>query len=225
MRLQIYGDSIMKAVVVDENFKYKSLSRSILEKLQQQTGLDAVNRAHFGYTSEKGQAILQRDLENGLDCQFALLEFGGNDCDHNWAEVAADPDGEHLPQTALQTFLDNLRSMAQSLLSHGVQPILMTLPPLDAQKYLDFIGRLGSDKAAVLHWLGDVQMIYRWQEMYSAAISRLAIQLNLPLADVRSRFLSRRDYQSLIARDGIHLTEAGYQLVFDELGRTVLGAC
>lgn len=225
MRLQIYGDSIMKAVVVDENFKYKSLSRSILEKLQQQTGLDAVNRAHFGYTSEKGQAILQRDLENGLDCQFALLEFGGNDCDYNWAEVAADPDGEHLPQTALQTFLDNLRSMAQSLLSHGVQPILMTLPPLDAQKYLDFIGRLGSDKAAVLHWLGDVQMIYRWQEMYSAAISRLAIQLNLPLADVRSRFLSRRDYQSLIARDGIHLTEAGYQLVFDELGRTVLGAC
>ena len=225
MKLQIYGDSIMKAVVVDENFKYKSLSRSILENLQQQTGLDAVNRAHFGYTSEKGQAILQRDLENGLDCQFALLEFGGNDCDYNWAEVAADPDGEHLPQTALQTFLDNLRSMAQSLLSHGVQPILMTLPPLDAQKYLDFIGRLGSDKAAVLHWLGDVQMIYRWQEMYSAAISRLAIQLNLPLADVRSRFLSRRDYQSLIARDGIHLTEAGYQLVFDELGRTVLGAC
>ena len=225
MRLQIYGDSIMKAVVVDENFKYKSLSRSILENLQQQTGLETVNRAHFGYTSEKGQVVLQRDLEKGLDCRFALLEFGGNDCDHNWAEVAADPDGEHLPQTALQTFLDNLRSMAQSLRSHGIQPILMTLPPLDAQRYLDFIGRLGSDKAAVLHWLGDVQMIYRWQEMYSAAISRLAIQLNLPLADVRSRFLSRRDYQSLIARDGIHLTEAGYQLVFDELGRTVLGAC
>ena len=68
MKLQIYGDSIMKAVVVDENFKYKSLSRSILENLQQQTGLEAVNRAHFGYTSEKGQAILQRDLEKGLDC-------------------------------------------------------------------------------------------------------------------------------------------------------------
>lgn len=225
MRLQIYGDSIMKAVVVDENYKYKSLSRPILENLQQQTGLETVNRAHFGYTSEKGQAILQRDLEKGLDCRFALLEFGGNDCDHNWAEVAADPDGEHLPQTALQTFLDNLRSMAQSLLSHGIQPILMTLPPLDAQKYLDFIGRLGSDKSAVLHWLGDVQMIYRWQELYSAAISRLAVQLNLPLADVRSRFLSRRDYQTLIARDGIHLTESGYELVFDELSRTVLAAC
>jgi len=225
MRLQIYGDSIMKAVVVDENFKYKSLSRPILEKLRLQTGVESINRAHFGYTSEKGQAVLQRDLEKGLDCQAALLEFGGNDCDHNWAEVAADPDGEHLPQTSLQRFLENLRSMAQSLLSNGIQPILMTLPPLDAQRYLDFIGKLGSDPAAVLRWLGDVQMIYRWQELYSTAIAQLAAKLNLPLADVRSRFLSRRDYPSLIARDGIHLTGAGYDLVFEELGRTLLSTC
>lgn len=224
MKLQIYGDSIMKAVVVDENYKYHSVSRGLLENLQLQTGVEAVNRAHFGYTTEKGQAVLRRDLENGLSCQAALLEFGGNDCDHNWAEVAADPDGEHLPQTTLQRFLDNLQAMAQALLSAGVQPILMTLPPLDAQRYLDFIGRLGSDKAAVLHWLGDVQMIYRWQEMYSAAIARLAARLGLPLVDVRSRLLSRRDYSQLIARDGIHLTEAGYTLVFDEL-RCVLSGC
>lgn len=224
MKLQIYGDSIMKAVVVDENYKYRSVSRGLLENLQLQTGVETVNRAHFGYTTDKGQAVLRRDLENGLSCQAALLEFGGNDCDHNWAEVAADPDGEHLPQTTLQRFLDNLQAMAQALLSAGVQPILMTLPPLDAQRYLDFIGRLGSDKAAVLHWLGDVQMIYRWQEMYSAAIARLAARLGLPLVDVRSRLLSRRDYSQLIARDGIHLTEAGYTLVFDEL-RCVLSGC
>ena len=115
--------------------------------------------------------------------------------------------------------------MAQSLLSAGVQPILMTLPPLDAQRYLDFIGRLGSDKSAVLHWLGDVQMIYRWQELYSSAVAQLAARLGLPLADVRSRFLSRRDYQNLIARDGIHLTEAGYGLVFVELRRTLPSSC
>lgn len=224
MKLQIYGDSIMKAVVVDENYKYRSLSCAMLEKLQLQAGVETVNRAHFGYTTEKGQAVLRRDLEKGLDCQAALLEFGGNDCDYNWAEVAANPDGEHLPQTSLQRFLDNLQSMAQSLLSAGVQPILMTLPPLDAQRYLDFIGRLGSDKSAVLHWLGDVQMIYRWQEMYSAAIARLAARLGLPLVDVRSRLLSRRDYPQLIARDGIHLTEAGYTLVFDELC-SILSGC
>ena len=224
MKVQIYGDSIMKAVLVDDNFKYKPMARALLRQLQETTGVEAVSRAHFGYTSTKGQVILQKDLDQGLDCQAALLEFGGNDCDHNWHQVAQAPDREHAPNTPLQTFLDTLRNMAQELLNKGIQPILMTLPPLDAQRYLDFIGRLGSDTNAVLHWLGDVQMIYRWQELYSAAIARLAGQMDLPLADVRSCFLSRRDYSTLIARDGIHLTEPGYQLVFQTFQDTLLAA-
>ena len=77
MKVQIYGDSIMKAVIVDENFKYRPLAKGLLAELEEKTGVQAVNRAHFGYTSEKGQAVLRRDLEKGLDCQAALLEFGG----------------------------------------------------------------------------------------------------------------------------------------------------
>lgn len=222
MKLQIYGDSIMKAITVDERFKYRPTAKSLLEQLRERCGIDTVNRAHFGYTTARGDAVLQKDLAAGLDCQAALVEFGGNDCDYNWHEVAAQPDGEHLPNTPLPQFLSNMQSMVQSLQQAGIQPILMTLPPLDAEKYLDFIARLVSDKDAVLHWLGDVQMIYRWQELYSDAIARLALRLNLPLVDVRSRLLARRDYQTLIARDGIHLTESGYQVVFDELGRTLL---
>ena len=111
--------------------------------------------------------------------------------------------------------------MVQSLQASGIQPVLMTLPPLDASRYLSFIGRLGSDTGRILRWLGDVQMIYRWQEMYSNAVVRLADRLRLPLADVRSEFLSRRDYGSLIARDGIHLTQPGYELVFATLGKTL----
>jgi len=222
MKVQIYGDSLMKAILVDENYKYKPSSKALLDKLQQDTGIEAVNHAHFGYTSTRGQEILKRDLTHGLDCQAALLEFGGNDCDHNWSRVAADPDGEHLPNTPLRSFLDTLRSMAQALQTVGVQPVLMTLPPLDAQKYLDFIGRRGSNTQSILSWLGDVQMIYRWQELYSNGIAQLASQMGLPLVDVRSKFLSRRDCSTLIARDGIHLTGAGYELVFSQLQQTLL---
>ena len=222
MKIQIYGDSLMKGVLVDANYKYKQSSKALLEQLTKNTGIEAVNRAHFGYTSTKGQAILNRDLSSGLDCQVALLEFGGNDCDHNWKQVAEAPHSEHLPNTPLQSFLHTIRTMAHSLQVAGIQPLLMTLPPLDAQKYLDFIGRLGSDTRAVLSWLGDVQAIYRWQEMYSHAISRLAGELQLPLVDVRSRFLSRNDCSTLIARDGIHLTQGGYSLLFSELQNTLL---
>ncbi len=222
MKLNIYGDSIMKAVTVDEHDKYRPLAKGLLEQLHNTTGIETINRAHFGYTSERGQIVLQKDLEHGIDCQWALLEFGGNDCDHNWQEVADAPDREHLPHLSLSRFVDNLRSMIQNLKQAGVQPVLMTLPPLDAQRYLERIGRQGCDTRAILRWLGDVQMIYRWQELYSNAVARLAGELRLPLADIRSRFLSRRDYQSLIARDGIHLTPAGYDLVFAELGKTLL---
>lgn len=221
MKIQIYGDSIMKAVLVDENYKYHQISSQLLDQLQQETGVTATNRAHFGYTAARGQSVLQRDLDKGLDCQIALLEFGGNDCDHNWLEVAQSPEEEHLPNTPLPKFIDTLKEMALSLRSRGIQPMLMTLPPLDAEKYLGFIGRRGADTKAVLSWLGDVQMIYRWQEMYSGAVALLAARLDLPLLDVRSRFLSRRDYTSLIARDGIHLTQAGYELIYDSFRETL----
>ena len=221
MKIQIYGDSIMKDVLVDENYKYHQISSQLLDQLQQETGVTATNRAHFGYTAARGQSVLQRDLDKGLDCQIALLEFGGNDCDHNWLEVAQSPEEEHLPNTPLPKFIDTLKEMALSLRSRGIQPMLMTLPPLDAEKYLGFIGRRGADTKAVLSWLGDVQMIYRWQEMYSGAVALLAARLDLPLLDVRSRFLSRRDYTSLIARDGIHLTQAGYELIYDSFRETL----
>lgn len=222
MKVQIYGDSIMKAILVDENYKYKPIARDLLAQLRQDTGVEAVNRAHFGYTVDRGQDVLRRDLEKGLDCQYALLEFGGNDCDFNWSEVAAQPECEHAPHTPLRRFLDTMQSMAQTLMDAGVRPVLMSLPPLDAQRYLDFIGRLGNNTQNILRYIGDVQMIYRYQEMYSAQLARLSARLNLPLVDVRARFLERRDYGKLIARDGIHLTREGYGLIYDEFRRTLL---
>lgn len=221
MTLQIYGDSIMKAVLVDEQYKYKPISRPLLDRLEEETGMAAVNRAHFGYTAQRGLALLEKDLDRGLSCEAAVLEFGGNDCDFNWAEVAASPDGEHQPHASVERFSDTLLSMIRALQARKIQPILTTLPPLDAQKYLNFIGRLGSDTGKILHWLGDVQMIYRWQERYSNAVARLADRLSLPLADIRSEFLARRDYCTLIARDGIHLTRPGYELVFSTLSKTL----
>ena len=54
MKVQIYGDSLMKGVVVDENYHYKPLAKTLLAELQEATGVETVNRAHFGYTVDKG---------------------------------------------------------------------------------------------------------------------------------------------------------------------------
>ena len=109
------------------------------------------------------------------------------------------------------------KALPPLLLGAGVQPVLMTLPPIDAERYLDFICRSGRSRENIVYWLGDVQRIYHYQEMYSAAITRCAWQHHLPLIDVRSAFLPERDLPDMIAADGIHLTMAGYERLFELL--------
>ena len=92
----------------------------------------------------------------------------------------------------------------------------MTLPPIDGQRYFQFISRR-ADGGSILRWLGDVGRIYRHQELYSDAVAALAMTEGLPLIDVRRQFLPMRDLPRYIAADGIHLTMTGYRCLFDTL--------
>ena len=214
----VYGDSIMRATVVEQGGKRHFTFSGYAPQLEQ-AGLEVQNRAKYGATVDRGQRALEQDLARGVQARYALLCFGGNDCDHNWQEVAAAPQAEHLPNTALPAFLQTLSGMARRLLAVGIQPVFMTLPPIDAERYLDTITAGGADRGRVLQWLGDTQRIYRFHELYSDGVARLASRLRQPLVDVRARFLERRDSQQLIAADGIHLTPDGYDLLFGTLCR------
>ena len=134
----------------------------------------------------------------------------------NWEAVAAAPEQDHLPRTTLPEFTEKLRRAVTALKSAGVQPVLMTLPPIDGQRYFRFISQK-TDGGSVLRWLGDVGRIYRHQELYSDAVAALAFAEGVPLIDVRRQFLPQRDLSGLIAADGIHLTMSGYRCLFDTL--------
>ena len=106
--------------------------------------------------------VLQKDLQEKTPCQIALVEYGGNDCDFDWKAIAADPTGEHKPKTSIESFVKTLETMAENLLQRNIQPLLMTLPPVDASRYLSFICRDGLNRANIIQWLGGgEQMIYR----------------------------------------------------------------
>jgi len=120
------------------------------------------------------------------------------------------------PDMAYFGFTEKLRRAVTALKSAGVQPVLMTLPPIDGQRYFRFISQK-TDGGSVLRWLGDVGRIYRHQELYSDAVAALAFAEGVPLIDVRRQFLPQRDLSGLIAADGIHLTMSGYRCLFDTL--------
>ena len=107
--------------------------------------------------------------------------------------------------------------MVRKLQSTGAAVVLMTLPPIDAERYLRWVAPDEADRRSILRWLGDVQIIYRFQEMYSGLVSRVAAETGALLADVRPSFLQRHDAPSLICSDGIHPNEAGHRVIYEAL--------
>lgn len=217
----VWGDSVLKGVVFDEiRGTYQMLADNVGNLITQTLGLKIQNRSRFGSTVEKGRQTLEQSLQRGLDCEYVLLEYGGNDCDFDWAAVSDDPDQPHQPRTPLPLFKKQLQEMIDLLKDKQIKPILMSLPPINAELYLDFIVSRGPVRERVMQFLGDCQQIYRFHEMYSLAVTGLALSSQCIYIPMRESFLAEKDSPTLLCLDGIHPNERGHQLmhrVFTEM--------
>lgn len=217
-RILVSGDSISRGVVYDEvRNKYALLRDSYVAILRVALKGIVLNAARFGNTVTKGLSKLSAEVAAHKP-DIVLLEFGGNDCDFNWPEVARCPQGEHRPHTDYARFREMLSARINELKRDGVSPVLMTLPPIDAEKYLKRIsGGAAAARENILKWLGSVTKLYWWQERYNAAIVAVAEETGAKILDVRGAFLSRPDFQTLLCADGIHPNAAGHRLMADSI--------
>ena len=216
--ISIFGDSILKGVrMLKGTTRYGTTDDIDLESIARAHDWVLDNRSRFGCTVTKGEQLLNRLLEKNDPPAAVLLEYGGNDADFHWSEVAARPFDEHLPNTPLPVFTETLKRMVETLRLHGVKPVLSTLPPISAERYLDWITRDGLDRERILLWLGDANAIYRYQENYSRAIERLSKELDCYLVDLRSAFLSQRVLLPYLCEDGIHPNDRGQHLIHQVL--------
>jgi acyl-CoA thioesterase I len=210
----VSGDSISRGVIYDEGKgKYAILDTSYVALVQQKLKGIVLNASRFGNTLIRGISKLGKDIAKGQP-DIVLIEYGGNDCDFAWNEVAADPSGPHAPQTDLGLFEDTLTDTIESLKERDIVPVLMTLPPLNADSYLKWVSK--QDPAAesnILKWLGSVTKIYWWQERYSSSIITVAERTKTRWIDVRGAFLQSPDFTALICRDGIHPNKQGHALI------------
>ncbi len=208
----VFGDSLTKGVVLNQEKRYTVLRNSFANMIKSSANLALRNYSRFGCTVSKGLDSLLKHLAELKEYDYVALEFGGNDCDFNWAEVSAEPDAEHLPKTPIDLFLNKYTQMIEAVKHAGSRPALLSLPPVDAGRYFAWISR-GLNPANILKWLGDVERIYRWHEMYNLAVCRLARDTETPLFDISSAFLERRHYQQFLCDDGIHPNEQGHRLI------------
>lgn len=211
----IFGDSVMKGVVFEPNqAKYQNTNNGNYQAFSKQFDFELVNRSRFGSTIQKGIETVHQSVEKNPDMTFAILEFGGNDCDFDWKKVAESPLEYHDPKTPLPLFIKLYKDLIAYLRNKNILPIMMNLPPVDGERYLDFLVSRGLSREAILANIKTPDQISRFQELYSISIERIAHETNTPLVDCRSAFLDRRDIRKTICEDGIHPTEEGHKLIY-----------
>lgn len=211
--IEVYGDSILKGVTFNSE-KQRYTINNLFEGIE---GINVFNFSKFGCTVDKGMDILDKNIKNKGVAKNVIVELGGNDSDFCWAEISKNPDGEYFSQNTLNAFYKKYTALIEKLKEQGAVPVIMSIIPVDAKKYLDWICRDGLNKDNIIRWLGDVFAIYRYQEQFSHAVERIANEQKVKLLDMRGAFLEKRKMESLFSVDGIHPSLEGQKIIKDEL--------
>lgn len=211
--LCVWGDSIAKGIVFDENRgRYAVCRENCLTKLSREYGLKINNYSVMGQTSENGLMRMRpQDLKAG---EVAVVEYGGNDCDLDWTQVSEHPELRQPGKVPLEQFGKNIIEMINRVREAGMKPLLVTPPPLVAERYFEWVSK-GLNRENILNYLGDVQAIYFWQKDYADRVREIADDMKVRLLDIRSKILENGNYADLMCVDGIHPNEKGHQLIFE----------
>lgn len=210
----LLGDSISKGVIYDDERKrYVNLKENYTSLIENKINLNIYNASRFGNTITKGIERLDNDVVKSHP-DIVVIEFGGNDCDFNWEEVASSPDESHNPNTDFDIFKKSLHNLINRLREEGMFPVVFSIPPIDSDRYFDWISKNDEKKASgILKWLGTKNKIYWWQERYNSALIEASVETDTPWVDIRSAFLQQPDYRELLCSDGIHPNPDGHKVI------------
>lgn len=209
--IALWGDSIGRGIDFDAQRGRYAVMRQHGVKLLQERGIVRIdNRCRFGATVTEGLSDFEQSP--AVEAGHVAIAYGGNDCNMPWAEVAQQPDVSHSAATPLPQFEETLRAFVKAVRDRGKLPILVTPPPLIAQRFVAWVSQ-GLNRQAIRRYLGDIQHVYRWQERYDLAVRRVAQTLRCQLFDLRDVLLASDNYPRLCSVDGMHLNELGHLYV------------
>lgn len=219
--IHVWGDSLARGVIYNEEKGRYAISRErCTARLKTALNCTVENHSNMGATVLDGLKCFEKFTP--VPDALCAVEFGGNDCDLDWAYVAAHPGEPIAPKVSLALYKEKLSEFVTAVRARGMKPLLVTPLPLHAQRYFNWVTR-GLDGEAVRKALGDVCHIYRWQERYSVAMRCVATALGCELLDMRDIFLAQPDYERLMCIDGIHPNDAGHRVIADAAVAAAVG--
>ena len=140
----------------------------------------------------------------------------------DWKAIAADPSGLHHPQldlVAYKALYTNKIAQARAL---GQEPVLVSLPVMDCDRYFAFITRGMSiqERKNLLFWLGgSTERLRNLHDLYNLALFRLASLQCVHIVDITSPMLVHPHYSDLLERDGITLSAQGQTMLAVECNK------
>ncbi len=217
----IWGDSILKGLVLQPGRNRYTLLKDedAVSIVEQELKLSVQNHCRIGINSEKGLALLDQYIGHYQAGDIALLCFGGNDSDFAWKEIAEHPEKEHLSQVTPEHYKANIIAMIKKVKEAGMVPLLTALPPIDSQRYFDWISRGVEKKDQIMAWLGDVERIFRYHSQYNEILKNTAQEMQVGFLNIRRAFFEGGDFRPYLCVDGIHPNARGHR----RIAKTLLG--
>ncbi|KAJ5591504.1 uncharacterized protein N7459_001873 [Penicillium hispanicum] len=186
--------------------------------------LDVINRGFSGYTTAHAVKLFPKIFPPPQIATVRLMTifFGAND-------ACVPGHQQHVP---LDQYKANLKYIVQHPATRAQKPriILLTPPPVNEYQLESF----DQDKK-VAHPSRTAVLA----QTYAKAAREVAAELNIPVADIWTAFMTStgwkegeplvgsrdlpnsEDFSSLFT-DGLHLTPAGYRIIYAEVMKTIL---
>lgn len=213
-----FGDSVLKGIVLEKD-KYKVCKNRFSNICENVLNVVIENKAKFGSTILIGEKSFEKNVEifDNPNVEYVILEFGGNDCDFKWNEIASNPTIEHYPNIEINEFAKMYTEIIHFIKNKNKKPVLLSLPPIDAQKYINRLSK-ELNKENILKWMNNnPYFLTNWHERYNIEVFKLAINNNISIIDITSKFLEHKDYSIFLCEDGIHPNEEGHKLISEAI--------
>ena len=109
IRAELWGDSIGKGVLFDEVRGRYAIAKNHFIKLLKHAGIADINsHARFGATVEEGLQDFEATCQ--VESDIVVIEFGGNDCDMPWENIAREPQADYQAKTPLNLFEEKIEA-------------------------------------------------------------------------------------------------------------------
>lgn len=187
-----YGDSISNGFGVSKAHSYINRLEKYIPSYYPSISWNIIDSSKNGFTTREALLSIESSVL-AYRPNVIFVQFGTNDCAN---------DNKYRP---LEEFENNLRNILEKILDHNNRtglnnctpiPVMITPPPVNENitKPLRNNSRLNQ---------------------YVHIIKTLAKAYNCPLINFYNKVLDQENYCNFLADDGVHLNEAGYDLLFD----------